>query len=107
MGTHPIFESDFDCLTECSELGVVALAFRSLAAEMRLSPATTDVTTGDTPQLRMNSTKCPRKSTSTNLKIPRDGLPRSRLVQKLTLRNTKSDPLLSLPFDQAAPSMAD
>merc|ERR1711973_982330 len=93
MGTHPIFESDFDCLTglECSELGVVALAFRSLAAEMRLSPATTDVTTGDTPQLRMNSTKCPRRSTSTNLKIPRGGLPRSRLVQKLTLKNTKSD----------------
>merc|ERR1711953_1437312 len=23
MGTHPIFESDFDCLTECSNQGVL------------------------------------------------------------------------------------
>jgi len=22
MGTHPIFESDFDCLTECDELRI-------------------------------------------------------------------------------------
>merc|ERR1712227_811575 len=26
MGTHPIFESDFDCLTACSEWGEVAKA---------------------------------------------------------------------------------
>merc|ERR1711973_512788 len=30
MGTHPIFESDFDCLTECSKWRIVFLLFKSL-----------------------------------------------------------------------------
>merc|ERR1711892_844555 len=31
MGTHPIFESDFDCLTECREVAETAIARSTLA----------------------------------------------------------------------------
>merc|ERR1712210_228460 len=36
MGTHPIFESDFDCLTEIRMSGVIRLARRELSQTQKL-----------------------------------------------------------------------
>merc|ERR1711931_244948 len=47
MGTHPIFESDFDCLTECS----LALLFVSPPAALSLPQSRPMVSRAHTPQL--------------------------------------------------------
>jgi len=39
MGTHPIFESDFDCLTESFRVGIVGLAGSSAEEESFLDGA--------------------------------------------------------------------
>jgi len=39
MGTHPIFESDFDCLTESFRVGIVGLARSSAEEESFLDGA--------------------------------------------------------------------
>jgi len=38
MGTHPIFESDFDCLTERKNKNVRIGIFANVAAEARGAP---------------------------------------------------------------------
>merc|ERR1712168_1695513 len=61
MGTHPIFESDFDCLTEMKFLLLVGLV---------LSQNTTESTTSTTKSTTTTTTTTTTKSTTTTTTTP-------------------------------------
>merc|ERR1712139_623541 len=68
MGTHPIFESDFDCLTELNKMGEGEIQIRFNSA--------------DYPQINSQSISIPRSSNSKQLKALVEGLIQNKLEKK-------------------------
>merc|ERR1712226_212130 len=96
MGTHPIFESDFDCLTECSQgrsFPAVSFPFPRLDVTVTRPKTRARVTeTGFTREKTPDGTctSAPRRNTLTSSKTLTAGTPKSKRARRQTPRCTKS-----------------
>merc|ERR1711990_1215348 len=91
MGTHPIFESDFDCLTECSQ----GRSFPAPRLDVTVTRPKTRARVTETGSTREKTpdgtcTSAPRRNTLTSSKILMAGTPKSKRARRQTPSCTKS-----------------
>jgi len=80
MGTHPIFESDFDCLTACCEMAVIETEIKGDGDDAEGIPLRASVSNNQGDKIADSSDECSACSrTSSSSSSLKDGKPMCRI----------------------------